>query len=304
MADSSLANEDVDFAMSVLSKKYQCNLNSNQKLLELILRHNQNSIYPGFSRGLDNFTIKGYLNSSVYTSFKKLFERFNDLAEIIDLCFPHAHGVNWLESPLSITVDNASAISLSPYGLSIIEKVYYEKIEKIKSLFEGYASLKVADKLFFISAYFFSRTELLLAQKDPTQATVFMHRAVETLLIAWLVDEQMLTINSDGEVVGDKYNYLKDYMNMSKPVRSFTDKEVDTITRLNELRNECKFAHGYVYLKIDDAREVLDSLKNLFEQEEKISSLLLSFRSITNFNENFLDLIYSYLLENRHLVKL
>ncbi|MBE0506986.1 MAG: hypothetical protein IBX50_09750 [Marinospirillum sp.] len=293
-----LVEDDLDLLFFILSHKYGGCFTKQPRLIEFIMRYNGAVIYPGFSFGVGGYRAESRLASVIFKSFKEVIEKLDDFSKDFFLRFPHSGEDNWIVAPLSMLTNNSFPELNFYYDANHISGVYYKKVAGLRSVFEEYADLNLHEKICFISSYFLVKSEYLFSFGDITQAIVFLHRAVETLFISWLVEDRQLYINSAGEIGCDKYKYLMDYMGMVKSSRSISDNESRAIKCLNLLRNKCKYAHGYSYVDYSDACALLRDLSGLFYQDATVSSYSKSFKDALNLDDDFFNIIYIYLLES------
>lgn len=306
VSNKALTPEDKDFLVTLIAEKYNLTTNAKSDFMDLI---------KGLKE-LDNFSIRNILVnkyivknniflSFILRSFQVLLSKFEELEKIYFFQFPYLFDNNWIDSSPSLITHNNHVFRKSNIGSSAIERIYDEKIYEIEELLKNYNRFNIHERLILFSSYFFSMASEFKNKKDPTQATIFMHRALETLFLSWLVEDRDISIGAEGKVSrsGGKHLYLIDYMDMLKGRRSISDVEKLAVRELNNLRNESKYAHGYVCIDANDFHRTFEGLKSLFFNDDGFRKSYFIFRNIVEYPEELLSTLYKCILETNYLEK-
>jgi len=157
----------------------------------------------------------------------------------------------WIDGDISIKNDLERAFNSREYTVCPIQSLVINNKKKLLKIFSDYEKATRIRKLKFLSAYFLVASCFFKDICHFDISLLYLHRAIETLLISWCLEDNLLNINSEGSVDKDKYIYLKGYLDIIKGSRAISDSEVEAIDKLNKARNNNKFTHGYTF--IDEA---------------------------------------------------
>ncbi|PQK90334.1 hypothetical protein [Pantoea ananatis] len=145
-------------------------------------------------------------------------------------------------------------------------------LTEIKLCLEQYISLvklKNIDALSFYIAIFLNISSFNKQRKEYTTAYVYLQRAVETSLIYYYLDKNIIEVNDGGSLTfkGESKGILGAGQLISEYFSRFKDDDLSkNIWKLNSLRNKTLLAHGYYTPAGNDYDDLYISAKKLIEK--------------------------------------
>ena len=246
---------------------------------------------------------KSHIETKLINSLYELFFTINYIFDNIILNGPIDDNANWLDDELSLKKNILEALKISAIKSCYITSSLSRNIDELRDCCTIFEKSKPHDNLTFLASYFLFSSQVNKNKKEYTKSALLLHRAIETLFISWLVSDREIYINPKGEVVGDKFIYLVDYMALVLKDRSLTDEEIGAVKDLNVLRNESKFAHGYKIVSYDNYTNMYEIIEKIILNDALAKEHLLRLYRIIQMPSNIYMLLQGYLESNNIIEK-
>ncbi|HCG7909328.1 TPA: hypothetical protein NJ874_002179 [Vibrio parahaemolyticus] len=210
----------------------------------------------------------------------------------------------WVNSGLGFAKKISDVVSEAKVSKCPITSFLSQNKDKLDRVSEAYTSSKPEVKLKIISSCFLIACELEKQIGNIAVSTIYLHRALETLFISWLLEDREITLTEDGKVRGDKYLYLLDYLDMVKKERAISSEEEKSIRELNTIRNESKLAHGYFEPSTEQFDTIFSIIKKVMANDYVFVEYYQSLNESLEIPYNIYSLIENFLIEKSYLKKL
>lgn len=210
----------------------------------------------------------------------------------------------WIESDLIFTKQICDIISKAKVKKCPILSFLEENKKRLKELNLRYVSSKPEIKLRILSACFLLASEIERENENISFSVVYLHRAIETIFIAWLIECRELSLTCEGTIDKDSYLYLLDYMELVKKERVVSEVEELSLRKLNKLRNTSKLAHGYSEPMLDDFDVIILQIKKIIISDEDASSSYNDILRVLTLPQSIYKLILSFLFDKAYIKKL
>ncbi|QUM89942.1 hypothetical protein HWV03_14575 [Moritella sp. 36] len=247
---------------------------------------------------------KSRIESKILDSLFELFYVNNFIKNTIVVGGPIGATNNWLDDDLLFSQTIVKEIDLSSYQHCHITSEIIKNSRELKKYIAIYKELNPYKKLAFLASYFLYCCIFYMNKSDYSHAIILLHRAVETIFISWLVQDQELHLSVlTGGKSKDKFVYILGYMERVLKNRSLTDDEQEAVKNLNILRNESKFAHGYKVISKESFDSIFSILKSVILSDILCQEHLVKWDAITQAPTDIYDLLYNYLTKNNYIIK-
>ncbi|MCL1060687.1 hypothetical protein MK852_00795 [Shewanella benthica] len=304
---SSAATEpnDVELISRLLCKVFGYSSNDNKiDFVEIINNHVKEGYFNLIPEALRSIKKQSSIESKILDSLFELFYVNNFIKNSIVVDGPIGSTNDWLTDDLFFSQTIVKEIDLSSYQYCHITAEIIKNSKELKECIATYNELNPYKKLSFLASYFLYCCIFHMNKNDYSHAIILLHRAVETVFISWLVQDQELHLSVlTGGKSKDNFVYLLGYMERVLKKRSLTDGEKGAVKNLNTLRNQSKFAHGYKIISKEAFEDIFSMLKPLILSDILCKESFVKWDAITQTPTEIYDLLYNYLTKNNYIVR-
>ncbi|EGQ7958077.1 hypothetical protein LFR94_003768 [Vibrio vulnificus] len=296
-----LGDEDVEFVIKVFDpSQHLPSLDFVDEIKNLFSK----KMYLQAYNLLSTKNFDSHVIGAVFSSVKELAYILNLTSEHFLNSGPVCGSTGWLSSKLEFCERVLSLIS----EVKVNSCPILSSLSKNKELSEKYDSEYLNSnpiiKLKIIATCFLLMCNYERGLGRYSVSTLYLHRALETTFKSWLLEEREISLDADGEVRGDKFLYLLDYLDLVKKERVILDNESEVIKIFNKLRNKNKLAHGYTEVESRILDGMYFELEKVIFSDENVKLYYSEIGSIIAGGDDLFFLIRNFLLDNAYLKKL
>lgn len=260
--------------------------------------------FEGCRHVLQDFQAESTLSTRIVTFFNETFFLLEKLLKKLIIESPIKQDCNWTVSDINIHRYIKSNNSFPYLDHCSLLKFLRNNIAELEDIGHEFDMAKPYHRLAILSAIFLFNSKVMSLKSDFSSALVYLHRAVETCFKSWLLAENEISLDPNGKVINDGYTYLLGYKKKVKKIRSLTDSQDSAIEELNELRNNCKIAHGYFTIEKCTQDNLFSALMPLLEEDEKIESTYRKLENSYRLPHCFNRKLFDFFLKESYLTPL
>lgn len=229
-----------------------------------------------------------------------LMKKVNEFFSQGPLCMENG----WMNAQLEFSQNISEFVAQAKVKQSPMISFLDEARKFFDELCKSYIEARPEKKLKIISSCFLIACEFEAMSGKVAVATIYLHRAIETLFISWLIEDKAIRLNKDGKIDKDSYLYLLDYMEMVKKERVISDHEVTTVRSLNKLRNESKLAHGYSEPVFSEFNLIFETIKIVMSNDADVKKIHSEILNSLSLPDSIHKTVKNFLLDKLYVKKL
>ncbi len=299
-----LDSEDISFIKTILDYKFR--RADVYDLINFLTSESRRYNFGNCTLFINSQKKKTMLQARYYNSLKEVFFLMNEMLNSVIVGSPFTSDdfdVSWLDSPLFISELFKVETAYNYLDSCLITSSIKENLVKLREFSRLYSCANHIKKLALLSSWYLFSSVVSSSRGDQTKAVLLLHRATETCFKSWLLAEQQISIDRNGDVIRDSHTYLLGYMELLKTERSFTDVEVETINSLNESRNKSKYAHGFTSLTKTRFDCLFAKITSFILEDNDLRWGFNTLESVFKLPKCINDMTYEFLIRDNYLVR-